>query len=235
MRTYIYIISLLLCVVSFAQEKEETVVVEKDTTKSKTYRFGLRIGADLSKLVKSVVIDDYTAFELNADYKFAKKYNVAAEYGFEKRTIDETQVNFTAKGNYFKIGVDYNMYVNWLDMENAIYAGVRYGLSTHTQTLNRYNIYNTDLYWDENNTVNTPIEFDSNTSSWIELILGIKAEVYDNLFLGINVQLKNKVSNTNPDGFENLYIPGFGQTYADSNWGVGFGYTISYFIPFYKK
>ena len=233
MRTYIFIISLLLCVVSFAQEKEETAVIEKDSTK--THRFGLRVGADLSKLVKSVVIDDYTAFELNADYKFAKKYNLAGEFGFEKRTIDETQVNFTATGNYFKIGVDYNMYVNWLDMENAIYAGFRYGLSSHKQTLNRHNIYNTDLYWEENNTINIPQEFDNNASSWVELIFGLKAEVLQNLFLGINVQLKNKIGNNNPAGFENLYIPGFGQTYADSNWGVGFGYTVSYFIPFYKK
>ena len=66
-------------------------------------RFGLRVGTDISKLVKSVLIDDYTAFEINADYKFAKKYNLAGEFGNEDRTIDETQVNFTANGSYFKI------------------------------------------------------------------------------------------------------------------------------------
>jgi len=232
MRTYIFIISLLWCAMSFAQENED-VKIEKDTTK--TYRFGLRVGVDVSKLIKTALVEDYTAYEINADYKFAKKYYLAGEYGFEDRTLDEMQVNYSAKGHYFKLGVDYNMYTNWLDMENSIYAGFRYGFSSHKQTLNRYNIYNTDLYWNENLTQNVTREFDTNTSGWIELQLGVKAKVLSNLYLGFNVQLKNKISNNNPTGFENLYIPGFGQTYADSNWGVGFGYTVSYFIPFYKK
>ena len=31
-----------------------------------------------------------------------------------------------------------------------------------------------------------------------------------------------------------LYIPGFNRTY-DGSFGVGFNYTVSYFIPIYKK
>jgi hypothetical protein len=31
-----------------------------------------------------------------------------------------------------------------------------------------------------------------------------------------------------------LYIPGFNRTY-DGDFGVGFNYTVSYFIPLYKK
>ncbi len=232
MRTYIFIISLFLCIGSVAQ-KNEIKVVEKDTTK--THRFGLRVGVDISKLIKTAIIKDYSAFEVNTDYKFAKNYYLAGEFGFEDRTIDETQVNYTAKGNYFKIGVDYNMYTNWLDMENIIYAGFRYGLSNHKQTLNRYNIYNTDLYWNENNSVTIPKEFDGNISSWVELVLGVKAKIYNNLYLGFNVQLKNKIGSTTLEGFDILYIPGFGQAYVDSNWGVGVGYTMSYFIPLYKK
>ena len=225
---YIYIISLFMCVNIFAQQEQE-----KDTLKK--HRFGIRVGTDLSKLVKSTLIKDYSAFEINADYKFSKKFNIAGEFGSENRTIDDSQVNFTAKGSYFKIGVDYNVYENWLDMENVIFFGLRYGASSHKQTLNSYGIYNSDIYWGENNDLFEVTDFDSNTSHWVELIVGIKAEIFDNLYLGVNLQLKNKLSDKNPDGFENLYIPGFGRTYQDSNWGVGFGYTVSYFIPFYKK
>ncbi|MGB0974900.1 MAG: DUF6048 family protein [Flavobacteriaceae bacterium] len=229
MRTYIFIISLMVSFVLNAQENSR-----KDSIP--TQRYGLRVGADVSKFAKSFFIDDYTAFEINADYKFSKRYYIAGAFGHENRTIDETQVNFTTKGSYFNIGVDYNAYENWLDMENAIYVGLRYGASSFSHTLNSYSIYNSNGgYWEEVGAQNNSQNFDVTTSHWVELIVGIKAEVFNNLYLGVNAQLKNLVSNTSPDGFDNLYIPGFGRTYQDSNWGVGFGYTINYFIPFYKK
>jgi len=230
MRTYIFFISLFISLVTFAQEKEVAV---KDSTI--THKFGLRIGTDLSKLVKTAFTKEYTAFEINADYKFSKKYSLAGEFGNEKRTIEETQVNFTAEGNYFKIGIDYNAYENWLDMENAIFVGLRYGLSSYKQTLNSHGVFNTDAYWGESNLINTPITYDKSTTHWLELIIGIKAEIFNNCYLGINAQLKNSIGNKQPNNFANLYIPGFGKTVEDSKWGVGFGYTVSYFIPFYKK
>ena len=42
------------------------------------------------------------------------------------------------------------------------------------------------------------------------------------------------ISNKQPNNFENLYIPGFNRTY-NGDFGVGFNYTVSYFIPLYKK
>jgi hypothetical protein len=70
---------------------------------------------------------------------------------------------------------------------------------------------------------------------WLELILGIKAELFSNLYLGLNVQLKIGITETAPDNFENLYIPGFNRTYDSTRIGVGYGYTLSYRIPLYKK
>jgi hypothetical protein len=40
--------------------------------------------------------------------------------------------------------------------------------------------------------------------------------------------------NKRPDNFDNLFIPGFNRTY-DGTFGAGFNYTVSYFIPIYKK
>jgi hypothetical protein len=42
------------------------------------------------------------------------------------------------------------------------------------------------------------------------------------------------LSESKPDNFANLYIPGFNRTYEGS-FGAGFNYSISYFIPLYKK
>jgi hypothetical protein len=41
------------------------------------------------------------------------------------------------------------------------------------------------------------------------------------------------MSNKKPQNFDNLYIPGFHRTY-DGDFGVGFNYTVSYFLPIYK-
>ncbi|MDG2432409.1 DUF6048 family protein, partial [Flavobacterium sp.] len=46
--------------------------------------------------------------------------------------------------------------------------------------------------------------------------------------------LNQLVTNKKPDNFDNLYIPGFNKTYNGS-FGVGFNYTVSYFLPIYKK
>ena len=72
------------------------------------------------------------------------------------------------------------------------------------------------------------------SASWIEVALGLKAEVFNNIFVGVGVQLKTLVTNKKPNDFDNLYIPGFNRTY-NGNFGIGFNYTVSYFIPIYKK
>ena len=212
-----------------AQEKTQ------DTTAFKQ-KYGLRLGADISKLVRSVIDDDYQGFEINGDYRLTQRLYLAGELGNEERTLDSEALNSTAKGSYFKAGVDYNLYRNWLNMENMIYSGFRVGASTFSQTLNSYTIYDiNNQYFGQQVTVTNPEEFDGLTAIWGELILGIKAEVFTNLFMGLNVQLKFLVSETSPDNFENLYIPGFNRTYDSGVVGAGFGYNISYLIPIYKK
>ena len=132
-----------------------------------------------------------------------------------------------------KIGFDYNAYENWLDMENMIYVGIRYGFSNFSQNLNSYKIYDNSGYFPE--TVMYPDEkYSGLTAHWGEVIGGIKAEVLNNLYIGFSLRLNVLFAEKKPDNFDNLYIPGFNKTYNGS-FGAGFNYTISYFIPFYKK
>jgi len=195
----------------------------------------MRIGADLFKLTKSFVTDDYRGLELVGDYRITKKIYLAGELGNEDKTTDEPQLNFTTKGTYLKVGIDFNAYQNWLDMENMIYVGARYGTSTFSQTLNHYSIYyNTGGFLGEHTVVQTNEEFKGLSAHWIEFVGGIKAEIFNNFYVGFSVRLNYLITQKQPDNFENLYILGFNRTY-DGNWGVGFNYTVSYFIPLYKK
>lgn len=238
-RTSLYIINfivlMLLSTASFSQEEiTETPDATKDSVVGSS-KYGLRLGGDLSKLVRSFIDDDYTGFEINADYRLTKRLYLAGELGTEERTLETDYLNSTAKGSYFKAGIDYNLYRNWLDMENLIYSGFRVGVSSFSQTRNSYTVYNSDQYWNNPITINESEEFDGLSAIWVELILGMKAEVLPNLFLGANVQFKILASETEPGNFENLYIPGYNRTFDSGRFGIGFGYNISYLIPIYKK
>lgn len=223
------IICLLMCSVTLAQDES----VFQDSSKY-AQKYGLRLGGDFGKLLRTLIEDDYSGFEINGDYRISKNLYIASEIGIEEKTTATDYLNSTANGSYLKAGVDYNMYKNWFGMENMIYTGFRVGVSSFRQTLNSYTAYTTNQSWPP--TLVTPNEeFSGLNSVWAELIIGIKAEIFNNFYIGINAQLKGRITEKEPNNFENIYIPGFGRTHDSGKFGVGFGYNISYLIPFYKK
>ncbi len=237
LRTLLFFISCVLLVsqsaVAQIESDAESNTQDQDSVVYKE-RYGLRIGGDFGKLVRSFIADNYSGFEVNADYRITKNIYVAGEIGFEEKTTENEFLNSTASGGYFKGGIDYNMYQNWFGMENMIYCGFRVGASSFTQTINSFTTYNTNQFWDQFSS-DEAIEFDGLNAIWAELILGIKAEVIHNVYIGLNVQMKSLISETEPDNFENVYIPGFDRTYDSGRFGIAFGYNISYLIPLYKK
>ncbi|MGK4568740.1 DUF6048 family protein [Flavobacterium sp. 3HN19-14] len=200
----------------------------------KKERYGVRIGVDLFKIARSVYDKDYKGLELTGDYRLTRKYYAAAELGNENKTTNDDQLNFTTKGTFLKVGFDYNAHENWLDLENMIYVGLRYGISSFSQELNSYVIYNPNPYFGEPSQIVSGEKFSGLSAQWVEVVAGLKTQVFKNTFVGFSFRLNTLVSNNKPAGFDNLYIPGFNRTYA-GNFGVGFNYTVSYLIPLYKK
>jgi len=218
--------------VSKAAVKTASSVV--DSIPVKTDRYGLRVGIDVFRLARGLYDKDYKGIEVVGDYRLTKKYFLAAELGNENKTTDDDRLNFTSKGSYLKVGFDYNAYENWLDMENVISIGMRYGFSTFSQDLNSFKIYNANPYFGEKPAYPSTERYSGLSASWIEVVAGIKAKVFNNVFMGFSLRLNQLVTNKKPENFDNLYIPGFNKTY-DGTFGVGFNYTVSYFIPIYKK
>ena len=154
-------------------------IIKNDSIPVKTDRYGVRVGVDLYKLTRALYDKDYKGIELVGDYRLTKKYFLAAELGNENKTTDDDRVNFTTKGSYIKAGFDYNAYENWLDMENIISIGMRYGFSTFNQQLNSYRIYNANPYFGEVPVIPSGKKFDGLSASWIEVVAGVKAKVFD--------------------------------------------------------
>ena len=229
-----YIFSLSLLMSLFLVQAQEVENQKKDSIVPKVNRYGLRVGVDLFKLTRSFYDNDYKGIEFVGDYRLTKKHYLAAEIGNENKTTDDARLNFITKGSYIKVGFDYNGYKNWLNMENIISIGMRYGVSSFSQQLNTYKIYNANPYFGEVPAITSGAKYNGLTASWIEVVAGVKAKVFNNVFVGFSLRLNTLVSNKKPDNFDNLYIPGFNRTY-NGTFGVGLNYTVTYLIPFYKK
>ncbi|TBN06769.1 hypothetical protein EYD45_02475 [Hyunsoonleella flava] len=228
------ILIVLVCSGSLQAQNDSIPKVESDSTVVKL-KYGLRFGVDTGKLIRSFLDDEFQAIELVADYRLTKRLYIAGELGNEERIITTDFLNTTTKGSYFKAGIDFNTYQNWLDMDNMVYFGSRLAFSSFSHTINEYQIYSTDQYWTPQKTLADSYEIDGLSAIWTELILGLKAELFNNLYFGLNVQLKVLLTETKPDNFQNIYIPGFNKTYDSTRIGVGYGYTLAYRIPLYKK
>jgi len=231
--TLLFFISLLFLGTYLGKAQEEKEITAKDSI-VKNNKYGLRLGLDLARPIRSLVDEDFSGFEIMADFRITDRFYIAGEFGNDKDDQIEENLVSSTKGTYVKLGADFNAYNNWMGMNNAIYAGLRYGFSTFKQDLQAYTIYTGDTTFPRT-IVYDPISYSGLTAHWAEFIFGVKTEVFNNLFLSINLQLKNKFSEEIPKNFNNLYIPGFNRTNDYSNFGVGFGYGVSYLIPIYKK
>jgi hypothetical protein len=76
---------------------------------------------------------------------------------------------------------------------------VCYGFSTFNQELNSYKIYNANPYFEETPPVASGAKFNDLTASWIEVVAGLKAKVFDNVFIGFSLRLNRLVSNKKPE------------------------------------
>ncbi|MDP5230126.1 MAG: DUF6048 family protein [Cellulophaga sp.] len=233
--------SINLCMflmVSFVWSQSKPIDLQPKDTLQKTQKYGLRVGVDLSKILLSTLDENYTGLELVGDYRLKQNLYIAAELGNEKLTKQEDLYNFTTSGSYLKLGVDYNVYENWFGMNNLIHVGGRYAFSTFGNTLNNYQIFSTNRYFEnEQFAFGSDIaeEFNGLNASWIEAVIGTKVELFSNLYLGASVRLGILITNKEDNRFPNLWIPGFNKVTDNSRFGASYNYTISYFIPLYKK
>lgn len=222
---FLFFISVLISGNIISQEKLDTIKTKEN--------YGLRVGIDLSKPLTSFLESETKGLEIVVDFRVLRNYYAAVELGFLDKTTNEDYLNFTTKGSYIKAGFNYNAYKNWKGMNNEIYVGLRYGFSVFNQTLNSYTPNINGTYFIPSSTEpNT--EFNDLTAQWVEFIFGMKVETFKNLYLGASISFNNMINTKEPENFKNLHVPGFNRVFMN-NAGVGFNYTVSYFIPIIKK
>ena len=221
----LFFLFILIAFLGYSQKVKKDSIVYKDI-------YGIRIGIDVANPIRTFFDNNRKSLELVADYRVTKKIYAAVELGFLNKLTNEDYINFTTNGQYFKIGANYNLYQNWLDMENETYIGLRYGFATFHQTLSSYSIYSDSTL--ATHTVNEEKTFNGLTANWAALVIGMKVETFKNVFLGASVSLNKMISTKEPENFKNLFVPGFDRVYLNDG-GFSFNYTIAYRLPLYKK
>ena len=239
-----YFISLFiffLGFISYSQTRKPINLKEKDSVQYKQ-KYGLRLGVDLSRPVLSLIDEDYNGIEFVGDYRLKENVFIAGEIGNETRTDTEelgniALYNYTTSGSYLKLGLDFNTYGNWYGEQNFITIGGRIGFSSFSQTLNNFRIFNTNNFFQEGfpDIVTAPEEFNGRNATWLELVVAFKAEIFSNIYMGISARIGYLATQNDEERFPNLWIPGFNKVTDGSNFGIGYNYTLSYFLPLYKK
>ena len=196
----------------------------------------IRLGFDLLKPILSSSEGDNLNYEIVGDLQLTENIYLAGEYGLVDKVIEDENINFNSTGSFLRIGFDYNMFENWIGMDNSIYIGLRYGTSNFSSKILDYNVRNKDSYFSNlvTNEFQT-IEYSNLSGNWIEILLGIKVETFKNVYLGLSLRLNKLLSDKKPDNFGNLFIPGFNKVTDENTFGSGFNYTLTYSIPLKKR
>ena len=235
-QTYLFIISLIIPS-SMVFSQAESELNDSLTIKDKILNINkIRLGFDVFKPIKSSSDGDNLNYEIVGDLQITENLYLAAEYGLTDRLIEDENINFNSNGSFLRFGFDYNMFKNWVGMDNSIFLGLRYGTSNFSNKIESYNVRNSDAYFSNfvDNNYQT-IDHSNLTGNWLEIVAGVKVETFNNIYLGFSLRLNKLLSTQKPENFDNLYIPGFNKVTDDNTFGSGFNYTLTYSIPLRKK
>lgn len=202
---------------------------------------GLSIGVDLFGPGAYLLGSEEFSSEVSLKVNLKNKYIPAIEFGMGGAdTWNETGIHYKSKSApYFRIGMDYNTMSKKKNKKNFLYVGFRYAFTSFN-----YNVaslpQNDPIWKDQIN--NPPLQDEiwggsipfqqtgiKGSMQWLEVLAGVKINIYKNLNMGWALRVKHKLSASSND-FGNLwYVPGFGK-YATTNLGIT--YSIIYQLPF---
>lgn len=199
-------ISLLLAaqVAVMAQKSKAIVIQPKDTLS--LFRH-VAVSGDLAGLAQ-LQFSDYGQYEVTARVSLRNKYFPIVELGYGRADSEDpsTQLHYTSKAPYGRIGVDVNMMKNKND-DYRLYVGVRYGYSKFKYSVTHPGLH--DPVWKSQ----TPYDLANidNRYHWMEGVVGVDAKIWGPLRLGWSVRYKQRLANTNSEAGHPWYIPGFGK------------------------
>lgn len=191
--------------------------------------YGPRVGFDLAKVAWLFLDPPQRGLELSLDAEVAENIYPVFELGYNSGNITYESYDYSSQGVYARLGADYNLLpLKDRSTHHSISIGFRYALALFEHEATEILITN-DLWGD----LPAQSYASSPTAHWGELVLGMKAELFPNLFLGWSLRYKILFNRNLDPVMRPDLLPGFGSAMKDSSFG--FTYSIFYKIPILKK
>nr|WP_320037936.1 DUF6048 family protein [uncultured Bacteroides sp.] len=227
--------ALALFVVSFpvlAQQQQQRQVLRKGQKKviSKIPKEvlplynGTFVGVDLYGIGSKAFGGDFLSSEVSVDVNLKNRFFPVVELGYGKVDKNNNNISYKSSAPYFRIGMDYNLMFKKKSLSH-MYIGARYGFTALSYDVKSTGL-DDDIYPGE-----VPFEYtgEKTTAHWMELVGGIRAEVFKNVLMGWSLRYKAKISVKDNVHSTPWYIPGFGENKSST---FGITYSLIYKLPF---
>jgi hypothetical protein len=189
---------------------------------------GMKVGVDIIPPITKLLRSGQTGFEGTMDLNFAHKYFLVLEPGFLNSTYTDSAFRYKGSGSFLRIGIDKNILKNPKFKGNdLITMGVRYGITRMNASAS--DIILAPSYWNPAPGIFF-IPSSSYFTQWVELCIGVKAEVLKNFYIGWSLSGRLLLSSGHPNELTPYLVPGYGR--GDSKSVFGFHYYLCYRIPF---
>lgn len=216
--------SLMLPTSLHAQEKK----IQTEEEQPQPLFQGIYVGADVFGFMNQALGSDIMSTEASIEVHLKNRFFPVVEigYGSIETTNDETDIYYKTSAPYFRVGLDYNVFYKKPHLPGFFTVGLRYGYSSFN-----YDIESPALV--DPNWGHTTIPFSykgvESNASWAELVLGMKANVFNNFYMGFSIRYRSRLSVKKHENSEPNYIPGYGKG-KSSNFGIT--YNLVYKLPF---
>lgn len=170
-----------------------------------------------------------SGLEFSADTEIKNDLFLIGVGGYSTVSDVKDTYSYASNGAFVALGLDFNMTKSLLLSDRDIlFCGLRYGYSLNTHTVSDIVISNP---WGD---YHTQLPSETLGSGWVELVLGVKAEIAKNIFIGWTGEAKF-LAHTQKGASTPYYISGYGRYDSESSFNFDVNFFVSYAFTFKAK
>lgn len=198
---------------------------------------GIYVGVELVGMVGSLLGSDTKSIEVQADVNLKNRFFPVLEVGYSSTdAVSDYGTHYQTQAPYFRAGLNYKLkYRN--TSESHLFVGARYAVSFFKYDVESLEI--TDPIWGGTSNPNLSDDIwggsvsfrvtgENSHSHWMELVGGIRVQIWKQLMAGWSIRYKQRFSVKKGEYSEPAFIPGFGETRRNT---FGITYSLIYKLP----
>ncbi len=215
-----------LCFYSFSFAQNDSTLYAPVKEREPIHFLGLKFGANIGRFSDYLFKPDRVSYEGSFDFNLNHKYFGLIEAGYAKVDILKDNYHYKSDGYFYKIGFEYNMLKK--QPTDFLGVGIKFGVSNFSHSASDV-VISID-HWGDFDYTQAQID---DKMYWAEATLGVKGELFKNIYFGWSALVKVRLSGASDYNFQAYNVPGFGN--SSKSLRLGANYYIYYQIPFNRN